>query len=204
HQASRAPRASRHARRRRGDRWLARALARSRLGAAKMRLRGRRRLAIALLVVVVAAGALVGVAIRQGSPASLVARKGHLAAVEVAPGGEDAISTMSQLTLRRSTGRDVSALVRVPRGPGPHPAAVLLGGVNRGRRVAGVRGLDAIARHAVIVSPDYPLPARRGGWEGWRAITMPFKLRPAAFDTVADIDRKSTRLNSSHVSISYA
>ena len=152
-----------------------------------MRLRGRRRLAIALLVVVVAAGALVGVAIRQGSPASLVARKGHLAAVEVAPGGEDAISTMSQLTLRRSTGRDVSALVRVPRGPGPHPAAVLLGGVNRGRRVAGVRGLDAIARHAVIVSPDYPLPARRGGWDGWRAITMPFKLRPAAFDTVADI-----------------
>ncbi len=152
-----------------------------------MRLRGRRRLAIALLVVVVAVGALVGVAIRQGSPASLVARKGHLAAVEVAPGGEDAISTMSQLTLRRSTGRDVSALVRVPRGPGPHPAAVLLGGVNRGRRVAGVRGLDAIARHAVIVSPDYPLPARRGGWDGWRAITMPFKLRPAAFDTVADI-----------------
>jgi len=32
----------------------------------------------------------------------------------------------------------------------------------------------------VIVSPDYPLPARRGGWDGWRAITMPFKLRPAA------------------------
>src|SRR3989442_7376845 len=151
-----------------------------------MRLRGRRRLAIALLVVV-AAGALVGVAIRQGSPGSLVAGKGHLAAVELAPGVEAAISTMSQLTLRRSTGRDVSALVRVPRGPGPHPAAVLLGGVNRGRRVAGVRGLDAIAHHAVIVSPDYPLPARRGGWDGWRAITMPFKLRPAAFDTVADI-----------------
>src|SRR5207245_2482105 len=38
-----------------------------------------------------------------------------------------------------------------------------------------------------IGSPDYPLPARRGGWDGWRAITMPFKLRPAAFDTVADI-----------------
>src|SRR3989442_1457017 len=151
-----------------------------------MRLRGRRRLAIARLVGV-AAGAVVGAAIREGSPASLVARKGHLAGVEVAPGGEDAISTMSQLTLRRSTGRDVSALVRVPRGPGPHPAAVLLGGVNRGRGVAGVRGLDAIARHAVIVSPDYPLPARRGGWDGWRAITMPFKLRPAAFDTVADI-----------------
>jgi len=146
-----------------------------------------RRLVVVLLVVVVAAGGLAGVAIWQATPGSLAARKGHLAAVEMTPAGEDAISTMSQVTLRRSTGRDVTALVRVPRGPGPHPAAVLLGGVNRGRRVAGVRGLDAIARHAVIVSPDYPLPARRGGWEGWRAITMPFKLRPAAFDTVADI-----------------
>src|SRR5256885_11390060 len=98
-----------------------------------MRLRGRRRLAIALLVVVVAAGALVGVAIRQGSPASLVARKGHLAAVEVAPGGEDAISTMSQLTLRRSTGRGVSALVPVPPRPRPPPAAWALGGGEQGR-----------------------------------------------------------------------
>ncbi|OLB96495.1 MAG: hypothetical protein AUH30_12735 [Candidatus Rokubacteria bacterium 13_1_40CM_68_15] len=149
--------------------------------------RARRRLVVALLVVAVAAGALAGAAAWQGSPASLVARKGRLIAAEVTPAGEDAISTMSQLTLRRSTGRPVTALVRVPRGPGPHPAAVLLGGVNRGRRVAGVRGLDAIARHAVIVSPDYPLPAQRGGWEGWRAITMPFRLRPAAFDTVADI-----------------
>src|SRR5262249_19049 len=63
----------------------------------------------------------------------------------------------------------------------------VVGGGNGGRGVAGVGGLDAIARHAVIVSPDYPLPARRGGWDGWRAITMPFKLRPAAFDTIADI-----------------
>src|SRR2546428_5864382 len=152
-----------------------------------MNSRARRRLVVALLVVAVAAGALAGAAAWQGSPASLVARKGRLIAAEVTPAGEDAISTMSQLTLRRSTGRPVTALVRVPRGPGPHPAAVLLGGVNRGRRVAGVRGLDAIARHAGIGSPDSPLPAQRGGWAGWRAITMPFKLRPAAFDTVADI-----------------
>src|SRR5256886_14054494 len=123
-----------------------------------MRLRGRRRLAIALLAVVVAAGALVGVAIRQGSPASLVARKGHLAAVEVAPGGEDAISTMSQLTLRRSTGRDVSALVRVPRGPGPHPAAGLLGGVNRGRRRAGGRCRASFRRPSRAGVPADPLP----------------------------------------------
>src|SRR5262249_47121619 len=176
------PRAPRHARPGRGDRWLARALARRRLGPARMRSPARLRLVVVLLVVVVAAGGLAGVAIWQASPGSLVARKGHLAAVEITPAGEDAISTMSQVTLPRSTGREVTALVGVPRGAGPHPAAVLLGGVNRGRRVAAVRGLDAIARHAVIVSPDYPLPARRGGWEGWRAITMPFKLRPAAFD----------------------
>src|SRR2546430_16714745 len=98
-----------------------------------MRLRGRRRLAIALLVVVVAAGALVGVAIRQGSPASLVARKGHLAAVEVAPGGEDAISTMSQLTLRRSTGRDGSGLLPVAARPRPPPPARVPGVRDPGR-----------------------------------------------------------------------
>src|SRR5262249_19048 len=83
------------------------ALARLCLGAARMRWRGR--LAIALLVVVVAAGALVGVAIRQGSPASLVARKGHLAAVGVAPGGGGAISTGAQAALPRAPGRGVAA-----------------------------------------------------------------------------------------------
>src|SRR5262249_56986434 len=145
-----------------------------------MRPPGRRRLGVVLLVVSVAGGGLAGVAIWQGSPGSLAARKGHLAAVEMTPAGEDAISTMSQVTLRRSTGRDVTALVRVPRGPGPHPAPVVLGRVNRGRRVAGVRGLDAIARHAVIVSPDYRLPARRGRWRAWRATPLPFKPRPAA------------------------
>ena len=83
-----------------------------------MRPPARRRLVVVLLVVVVAAGGLAGVAIWQGSPGSLAARKGHLAAVELTPAGEDAISTMSQVTLHRSTGRDVTALVRVPRGAG--------------------------------------------------------------------------------------
>ena len=146
-----------------------------------------RRVLVAVLVLVVAIGALAALAFRQGSPASLIARKGRLVAAELVPAGEDAISTMSQLTLRSSTGSAVTALVRVPRGPGPHPATVLLGGINRGRRVAAVRGLDAIARHAVIVSPDYPLTARHAAWKGWGVVTMPLRLRPAAFDTVADI-----------------
>ena len=149
--------------------------------------RGYRRLVVVVLVLVVAMGALAAFAAWQGSPASLLARKGRLLTAELTPAGEDAISTMSQLTLRSSTGSAVTALVRVPRGAGPHPATVLLGGINRGRRVAAVRGLDAIARHAVIVSPDYPLTARRGAWEGWGVVTMPLRLRPAAFDTVADI-----------------
>src|SRR5262249_13980809 len=102
------PRAPRHARPGRGDRWLARALARRRLGPARMRSPARLRLVVVLLVVVVAAGGLTGGAIWQGSPGALVARKGHLAAVEITPAGEDAISTMSQVTLRRSTGRDVT------------------------------------------------------------------------------------------------
>lgn len=147
----------------------------------------RRRLFVVLLGLGVGIGALVALAIGQGSSASLIARKGRLVGAEVTPAGEDAISTLSDLTLRSSTGETVTALVRVPRGAGPHPATVLLGGIKRGRHVAKVSGLDAIARHAVIVSPDYPLPARRSAWEGWGAVTMPMRMRPAAFDTVADI-----------------
>ncbi len=76
--------------------------------------------------------------------------------------------------------------MRVPKAGEPRaPAAVIVGGIQRGRRIATAAGLDGIARQAVIVSPDYPLEQRRHTFEGLSLLaTLPY-IRPAAFDSVA-------------------
>lgn len=77
-------------------------------------------------------------------------------------------------------------LLRVPKaGESRAPAAVIVGGIQRGRRIAIAAGLDAIARQAVIVSPDYPLEQRRHTFEGLGLLTALPRIRPAAFDSVA-------------------
>ena len=94
----------------------------------------------------------------------------------------------TDLTLRSSSGLVVAARVRAPRAGGPpRPAAVLLGGLKRGRRVVNVRGLDAIARRVVLVSPDYPLDSRKGAWRGWALASSVARVRPAALDAVAAV-----------------
>src|SRR5205085_2401338 len=121
-------------------------------------------LGVALLVLV-AAG--VAVYLHQGSATALLARKGQLTRVETTPVSGDARFTYADLTLHGSTGLVVQARVRAPRArDGVLPGAVLLGGLNQGRRVVGVPGLDAIARGAVLVSPDYPIDAHRRAWRG--------------------------------------
>lgn len=143
---------------------------------------------VAGLAALVLAGLLVGLAMYQGSRAGLLGRKGSLVSAELAPAGEDAVSTMSTLSLRSSTGLQVRALLRVPRsGAREHPAAVLVGGIKRGRRVAAVKGLETIARHAIVVSPDYPIEPRRLAWRGLALLETAGRLRPAAFDTIAEI-----------------
>ncbi len=122
---------------------------------------------------------LAGLAIHQGSPSSLLERKGRIVEATLTPAGEDSTSVFQELTLRSSTGLEVRALLRLPRvSRPPYPAAVIVGGIKRGRKVLTAPGLEAIARQAVVVSPDYPIHPRR--WSVWH-------LRPAAFDTVAEV-----------------
>ncbi len=122
---------------------------------------------------------LAGLALRQGSAASFLERKGRITSATLAPAGEDSTSLLHELTLQSSTGLEVRALLRLPRASRPpYPAAVIVGGIKRGRKVVTAPGLDTIARHAVIVSPDYPIHPRR-----WSVL----RLRPAAFDTVAEV-----------------
>ena len=110
---------------------------------------------VASLVLGVGLAAGVGWALYEGSAAGLEGRRGRLLRASLHPAGADDVSDLFDLVLQSSTGSVVRAMVRVPRGAAaPYPAVVLVDGMEIGRRVAALKGLDAIARYAVIVSPD--------------------------------------------------
>ena len=107
-------------------------------------------------------------------------------AAELGAARTDEVSRVQELTLRSSTGLEVHALLRVPRSAEPRaPAAVLVGGIKRGRRIVTAAGLEAVARQALIVAPDYPLKLRRHSWEGIGFVSTLLRVRPAALDSVA-------------------
>ena len=125
---------------------------------------------------------------RQGSPERLRLRAGSLVRVQTRPLPRAGPSRLDTLELRSSTGLDVHGLVRVPEaGRPPYAGAVVVGGMKRGSRIVTVGGLDAIARSAVIVSPDYPIQLRRDSWRGVAALRTLARVRPAAFDAVCDV-----------------
>ncbi len=148
----------------------------------------RRGLLVVLLGLAVILAGAAGWAMYQGSATGLAARKGGLADARLVEDGGDAVSTFAELTLRSSTGQEVRAIIRVPRsGSPPYPAAVLVAGIGLGRKVAKVPGLDAIGRHAVVVSPDYPVKIHRRDWKGLNFLGTTARLRGSAFDLVAQI-----------------
>ncbi len=153
-------------------------------------MRRRRRVAVVASLVTaagIAGAALLALAYAQGSPEGLRARKGHIVAADTRRIADDAISSVDELTLRSSSGLRVRGRVRVPRGGAPpYAGVVLLGGVKRGSRIVTTPGLDAIARSSVVVALDYPLQPSRKRWRAVDALAVLVRLRPAAFDTVAD------------------
>jgi fermentation-respiration switch protein FrsA (DUF1100 family) len=151
-----------------------------------------RRLRRRLLVLVIGLSLLAGLAVAvfaeyQGSSAALHARAGRLVGADLAAAGADDVSTYWTVRLHSTSGLAPTALMRVPRaGTPPYPTGLLMGGLNRGRRVVNARGLEDIARVAVVLSLDYPLKhgPRAGGRELVAAATQ---LRPAGLDTIAEI-----------------
>src|SRR5262245_30786380 len=126
---------------------------------------------VCALVLLIVSGGLFASAHQQGRRESLHERKGRLREARLEPAGTDHVSAMSDLTLTSTSGLEGRALVRSPRDAPPRvPAAVVLGGINRGRRIATVPGLDAIAARSVVIGLDYPLPSRRRSREGLQAI----------------------------------
>jgi len=139
-----------------------------------------------MLVAVLGVGGLLAAAQRDGRPESLRERRGRLREARLTPAAQESVSTLTELVLSSTSGLEGRALVRSPRGARtPLPAAVVLGGIGRGRRIATVPGLDAIAAKAVVVGLDYPLPARRRAWQGLQFVATLARVRPAAFDTIA-------------------
>src|SRR6266851_2496117 len=148
----------------------------------------RQRALVVSLVLGAGLAAGVGWALHQGSAEGLESRKGRLLRAAVTQAGADDVSDLFELELRSSTGSVVRAMVRVPRGAtAPYPAVVLVGGMELGRRVAALKGLDSIARHALIVSPDYPFQVDRRSLEGFGLLAAGPRLRSGAFDLVAQI-----------------
>jgi fermentation-respiration switch protein FrsA (DUF1100 family) len=148
----------------------------------------RRRAVIGLVVVVAALAAAAVCAFYQGSARGLESRKGRLSQALLRPAGADRVSDLFDLDLASTTGESVRAMLRVPsRSAPPHPAVVLVGGVELGRRVAALSGLDDIARYAIIVSPDYPLRVERRAFEGFGLLAAAPRLRAGAFDLVAQV-----------------
>lgn len=129
-----------------------------------------------------------GWAYYQGSAGGLESRKGRLQQVSPAPIGADAVSDLFDVSLRSSSGSVVRAMLRVPRGGSPpYPGVVLVGGMELGRRVAALRGLDAIARYAIIVSPDYPIQVDPRSLEGFGLLSAGPRIRSGALDLVAQV-----------------
>jgi dienelactone hydrolase len=164
-----------------------------------------RRALLAVLVGLLLLGAVgvAGLVEYQGSAAGLRARAGVLAGVDAAPLESDAVSTYHEVTLHGSSGLTAVGRLRVPRGaPPPYPAALLMGGVELGRRVVGLPGLETIGRSAVILALDYPLGPRRGPWEGRQFVAAIARLRTVGFDTIADVllglDYLDTRADVDH------
>jgi dienelactone hydrolase len=148
----------------------------------------RRRAVVASLVLGVGLAAGAGWTLYEGSATGLEGRKGRLLRASLTPAAADDVSDLFDLVLQSSTGSMVRAMVRVPRGAAaPYPAVVLVDGMEIGRRVAALKGLDAIARYAVIVSPDYPIQVDRRSLEGIGFLAAGPRLRSAAFDLVAQI-----------------
>ncbi len=91
------------------------------------------------------------------------------------PSGQDP-TTFSDLTLMTSDGETVRGLIRLPRSPGRHRAALLVVGIETGREaVRLIEGFEDI----VFVALDYP-SERAPRWLGWPGLSALSNLRRTA------------------------
>lgn len=107
-------------------------------------------------------------------------RKGEIEAITLEPGGESQHTRTFDFRLFSTKDDSISGRLRIPKGAGPFPAALLCVGIETGKEVIEmIEGQDSVFLMAV----DYPF---EGEWDfrGWSAIGTTFELRSAGYRTV--------------------
>src|SRR5207249_8280425 len=150
-------------------------------------------------------------------PLKLKRRRQHAWILGIAPTGFRNLTpwvlTAENVVRRDRTSRGSNSLTRDDAGHGQGHEAVV--GCGTGRLRERVSGSGAARSHRYAhdrggASRSHVLGRRQGLYRLWRIHSrhLPFPRRPARFHLLRQggsaRDRKSTRLNSSHVSISYA
>ncbi len=107
-------------------------------------------------------------------------RTGEVRSVELQLVADSPQTRTYDFLLRSTTNDSLTGRMRIPRGVGPFPAALLCVGIETGKEVIEmIEGQDGI----LLVAADYPF---EGEWnfEGWNALGTTFDLRAMGFRTV--------------------
>ncbi|MEX1138063.1 MAG: hypothetical protein WEF53_01795, partial [Bacteroidota bacterium] len=107
-------------------------------------------------------------------------RKGDIDSLHLMFVDESAATQTFEFSLYSSSGDSLHGRIRIPRGDGPFPAALLCVGIETGKEVIEmIEGRDSV----ILMAADYPF---EGEWDfrGWAAVGTTFELRSMAFRAV--------------------
>ncbi len=107
-------------------------------------------------------------------------RKGEVESVKIILTAESPLTETFDFVLRSTKDDSITGRLRIPRGKGPFPAALLCVGIETGKEVIEmVEGQEGV----VLMAPDYPF---EGEWDfdGWKGFETIFDLRSTGFRTV--------------------
>lgn len=133
-----------------------------------------------LLLILVAVSSNVTAQNYYAMRAAFLERKGAVREMKLEHAEESSLTSTFDFLLRSTMGDSLSGRLRLPKGEGPFPAALLCVGIETGKEVIGmIEGQDSVA----LVAVDYPF---EGGldFSGWGAVGATFRLRSMAFRTV--------------------
>ena len=107
-------------------------------------------------------------------------RKGNVQSMDLVLKAESPLTQTFDFLLRSTTDDSLTGRMRIPRGKGPFPAALLCVGIETGKEVIEmIDGQDSV----LLIAADYPF---EGEWDfkGWNAVGTTFELRSTGFRTV--------------------
>ncbi|MCI0707257.1 MAG: serine hydrolase family protein [Ignavibacteriae bacterium] len=112
--------------------------------------------------------------------AAFLERKGEVESMELVYAEESPLTTTYDFLLRSTSGDSISGRLRLPKGEGPFPAALLCVGIETGKEVIDmIEGQDSVA----LVAVNYPFEGALD-FRGWSAWGTTFRLRSMAYRTV--------------------